>query len=246
VRPDLPAIACHRLALRPHGHPGALVTFCGVDGAGKSTIIDHLQRVCRDAGVGCLRTATPTRRIRDDVVFRTMIDDPGSTGPGAGEGGARPVSILGILLFIMGDLVQHTTETILPALARGEVVLCDRYVSTSHAEIVARADPAETEPMLARIAEHLPAPDLAFGLDVSVETSHSRVIARNDASDRPPPLPFLRRQIAAYRAVFAANQLTTLDTERDISETLAAARRELLRLRPLAPAVTPERMRNAR
>ena len=217
--------ACRCLSLAPHDYPGALVTFCGVDGAGKSSLIASLEEACIAAGLRCLRTHTPTRRIRDDAVFRRLVDDPCNTSSvrSTSYQSAGRINVLGLLLSIMGDLVQHTTDTIIPALKRGDVVFCDRYVFTSQAEIGARSDLAETEPVLACIARHVLQPDLAFGLDVSGETSASRVLARNDDRDRPPPMPFLTRQVAAYRAVFEANALLTLNTECGLEETCRQA-----------------------
>ncbi len=228
---------CQPLKLKPHGYPGVLITFCGVDGSGKSSLIDRLEETCREAGMSCLRTYTPTGRIRQDPVFRSLVDDPCSTSSidcSSYESAAR-VNVLGLLLSIMGDLVQHTTDTIIPALKRGDVVFCDRYVFTSQAEIGARSDLRETEPVLARIAEHVLQPDLAFGLTVSSETSSRRVQARNDASDRPPPMDFLSRQVAAYRTVFKANDLVVLDSERGMEETFARAVIHFAQIEGLAP-----------
>jgi len=218
--------ACQALKLKPHGYPGVLITFCGVDGAGKSSLIGRLERACRTAGLNCLRTYTPTRRIREDAVFRSLVEEPFDAGN---------INVLGILLSIMGDLVQHTTDTIIPALERGDVVLCDRYVFTSQAEIGARSDVSETGPVLASIAGHVLRPDLAFGLNVSGETSRRRVQARNDEHDQPPPMSFLTRQVAAYRAVFEANGLVALDGERALNETFFAALNHVARIERIAP-----------
>ena len=213
---------CQPLKLKPHPYPGVLVTFCGVDGSGKSSLIGRLEKVCREAGVNCLRTFTPTRRIREDVVFRSLVADPCNTSSinVSSYRSARRINVLGLLLSIMGDLVQHTTDTIIPALERGDVVFCDRYVFTS--------------PVLASIARHVLKPDLAFGLNVSGETSHRRVRARNDAKDQPPPMSFLMRQVAAYRAVFEANNLVALDGELGMEETFSAALSHFARIDRLA------------
>ena len=227
---------CQPLKLKPHAYPGVLITFCGVDGSGKSSLIGALEKLCREAGLGCLRTFTPTRRIREDSVFRALVNDPCSTSSidSSSYHSASRINVLGILISVMGDLIQHTTDTIVPALQLGDVVFCDRYVFTSQAEIGARSDLHETEPVLAAIAEHVLRPDLAFGLSVSGATSQRRVRARNDADDRPPPLTFLTRQVAAYQAVFEANRLVVVDTERSLDETLRVAASHFARVVPLA------------
>ena len=71
--------ACQRLRLQPHGYPGTLITFCGIDGSGKTSLIEGMAAACRDAGYSCLKTHTPTRRIRQDPVFRAMVGDPCTT-----------------------------------------------------------------------------------------------------------------------------------------------------------------------
>ncbi|KXU84200.1 thymidylate kinase [Paraburkholderia monticola] len=226
------------LELKPHGYPGVLVTLCGVDGAGKSSLMERLESACTRAGLNCVTTFTPTRRIRGDAVFRELVDGHWHTQSGGcgTDGGRRRIDMLGILLSIMGDLVQHMTDTIIPALERGDVVFCDRYVFTSQAEIGTRSDPAETAAVLHSIAGHLLRPDVAFGLNVSGATSHRRVRSRNDENDQPPPMSFLMRQVAAYRAVFEVNGIVALDGEQSIDETFRAALSHIVAIERVAEA----------
>jgi len=215
--------ACRPLRLKPHAYPGVLITFCGIDGSGKSSLIEKVEELCRATGQRYMTTFTPTPRIRRDPVFRALVNDPCNTAcyDASSYHSPKRVNVLGLLLSIMGDLVQHCTDTIIPHLQQGEVVVCDRYVFTSHAEILARSHLSETQPVLATIAERLPKPDLAFGLRVPLETAKERVLAREDDEDRPPPMSFLERQARAYQAVIESNSLVALDTGHCLDDTTA-------------------------
>src|SRR5207248_10046007 len=70
---------CQPLKLKRHGYPGVLITFCGVDGSGKSSLIAGLEKLCSESGLRSLTTYTPTRRIRADSVFRELVGDPCNT-----------------------------------------------------------------------------------------------------------------------------------------------------------------------
>jgi len=98
------------------GRPGLLISFEGVEGAGKSTQVEAVARALRSRGY----------RVRTTF-------EPGATALGASiralvmEPQAPPVSPLAELLLYLADRAQHIEEVIRPALARGEVVLCDRF-----------------------------------------------------------------------------------------------------------------------
>lgn len=110
----------HRVLSRAHTLPGLLVAFEGGEGAGKSTQIQRLRAHLEESG-------------REVVTTR----EPGGTGVGE--------RIRGLLLDVSSDglaerteallyaaaRAQHVDEVIRPALARGAVVLTDRYVDSS-------------------------------------------------------------------------------------------------------------------
>ena len=99
--------------------PGIFISFEGIDGAGKSTHIAALAQAFRLAG----RTVTLSR-------------EPGGT-PLAEKLRAMVLSdamdALTEALLIFAARRDHLTQVILPALERGEVVLCDRFTDASFA-----------------------------------------------------------------------------------------------------------------
>ena len=99
--------------------PGLFISFEGIDGAGKSTHIDALAAAFRAAG----RQVTHTR-------------EPGGT-PLAEKIRAlalhEPMDALTEALLMFAARRDHLRQVIVPALARGDVVLCDRFTDATFA-----------------------------------------------------------------------------------------------------------------
>ena len=98
---------------------GLFISFEGIDGAGKSTHVEALAQAFRDAG----RTVTLTR-------------EPGGT-PLAEQLRAlalnAPMDPLTEALLMFAARRDHLLQVIEPALARGVVVLCDRFTDATFA-----------------------------------------------------------------------------------------------------------------
>lgn len=100
---------------RPTGR-GCLITFEGVEGAGKSTHLALLARELRARGHQVVTTREPGATamgsdLRTIVMHRT--EDP-------------PAPMTELLLYL-ADRAQHLEQIIRPGLAAGAVVLCDRF-----------------------------------------------------------------------------------------------------------------------
>jgi len=99
--------------------PGLFITFEGIDGAGKSTHIEGLAAAFRARG----RAVTLTR-------------EPGGT-PLAEQLRAlvlhQPMDALTEALLMFAARRDHLRQVIEPALARGDVVLCDRFSDATFA-----------------------------------------------------------------------------------------------------------------
>ena len=98
---------------------GLFISFEGIDGAGKSTHVGRLAEGFRAAG----RTVTLTREPGGTALaesLREMVLQ-------------RPMDALTEALLIFAARRDHLKEVIAPALARGEVVLCDRFTDATFA-----------------------------------------------------------------------------------------------------------------
>lgn len=98
------------------------MTLEGVEGAGKSTLADGLQRRLEAAGREVVRRREPGGTALGEAIRSTVLD------PAHGE-----VSAWAELFLMLAARAQLVREVVEPALARGAVVLLDRYADASTA-----------------------------------------------------------------------------------------------------------------
>lgn len=137
-------------------YPGFLITFEGIEGAGKTTQITLLAESLKNEGWEVVHTfepgATPIGRMIREFVFSHPL--PGETET---------------LLFV-ADRVLHWKKVIAPALEEGKIVLCDRFSDSTYAyQGFGTGVPLKFIRELHKRACHLPEPDLTILLDIPVE-----------------------------------------------------------------------------
>lgn len=155
---------------------GIFVVFEGGEGAGKSTQVTRLSEALTEAG-------------HDVVVTR----EPGATDMGArirslvlsnGEGADAPSPRAEALLYA-ADRAHHVATVVRPALARGAVVISDRYVDSSLAyQGAGRTLPVQEISWLSSWATGGLKPDLVVLLDVDPTVGLGRVDQRGLGADR--------------------------------------------------------------
>ena len=132
--------------------PGGLfIVFEGIDGTGKSTQINLLADELKESGYSVVTTYEPTngpygQKIRELFINRSTVSHEEE------------------LELFMADRRQHVKNVIAPALAKGQVVLSDRYyLSTAAYQGANGLDPDD---ILARNKTFAPIPDLALILEI--------------------------------------------------------------------------------
>lgn len=196
--------------LVPHGQPGALLAICGFDGSGKSTLEAALLAAITPTRP-CVPAWAPTEWWRQDSnVRRTLF----------GEGTGQTLPEEALLHFNLADCYVHQANAILPPLARGEVVIANRYLFDMLALFEARGltQPAWLPDAVARIVK----PDFCFVLDGSAELIVDRVVRRDGVMPGrfDQNVKFTERYNAALRRMAEANHLTVLRAEADPGEIL--------------------------
>jgi dTMP kinase len=174
--------------------PGILVTFCGLDGSGKTTQIQRLRAWAEGMGKTCTLTKQPTDETRKSYLFDRYIHHPN---------GAQEVEYRALSLLTMSDRVQHSLRFIKPALMRGEVVISDRYFFSAVANLRARGYVEDR--WIYELATWLPRPDLAVFLDVPLDVALARIRARHHEANSYIDEEFEGRLNAEFVDVAAAS-----------------------------------------
>lgn len=147
---------------------GLFITLEGPEGAGKSTNRDYLAQHLRDRGLDVLLTREPggtplAERIRE--LLLAPSDEPMNADTE--------------LLLVFAARAQHLAEVIRPALARGAVVLCDRFTDATYAyQGGGRGLSVERIATLERFVQGGLQPDLTLLFDLPVEVGLARAAAR--------------------------------------------------------------------
>ena len=155
--------------------PGLFITLEGIDGSGKSThqrlLVDHLRalgyRVCATREPGGTAMGEQIRRL-------FFLPSRGQRSRRSSK--RHPLTELALLY---AARAQHLDEVIRPALARGEVVISDRFNDASRAyQGYGRKLGIRTVESLDRIICGRTQPDLTILLDVDPRTAFTRVRGR--------------------------------------------------------------------
>ena len=160
-----------KLNMRKNETPGFLITFCGLDGCGKTTMMKRLIADLENEH-NILVTKQPTNAVRNSEIFRTYMDCPDHDA----------FDYRSLSLLAASDRLQHVNKVIEPAMQSGKIVLSDRYFYSCLSNLRARG--FQDDEWIYEIAESVIKPDIAFFFDVPVEEAVARVRRRPEEKDR--------------------------------------------------------------
>jgi dTMP kinase len=150
---------------------GLFITFEGGEGCGKSTQIGALKARLEAMDKTVVQTREPGGTALGEYVRSLLQHDD------AGHGMSPETE----LLLFAASRAQHVRELIAPAIAQGQIVLCDRFLdSTTVYQGVARAIDSKKVNTINQLAIGDTKPDLTILIDLPPEIGLARVHARSD------------------------------------------------------------------
>jgi dTMP kinase len=150
---------------------GLFITFEGGEGCGKSTQIAALKARLEAMGKTVVQTREPGGTALGESVRNLLQYDD------AGQGMSPEAE----LLLFAASRAQHVRELVAPAIAEGQIVLCDRFLdSTTVYQGVARAIDSKKVDTINQFAIGDTKPDLTILIDLPPEIGLARVHARSD------------------------------------------------------------------
>jgi dTMP kinase len=186
------------------------VVIEGIDGAGKGTQIELLRDALTARGetvhVTCEPSDWPIGALLRGYLRREIT------------AGVPDWSAMALLF--AADRLQHVEHEIAPRLARGEIVLCDRYDGSSIAyQSAMRGDDADLAlEWIASINDRARRPDLVLLLDLDPELAASRRAVRGGPEELLERIDLQRRvraQYAKLARVRPHDRIVTIDARPD-------------------------------
>ena len=148
---------------------GLFITFEGIEGCGKTTLMSRIAQILRQKGHDPILTREPGG-TQVGIALRKVLLDPGE---------ADIDSVTELLLF-GADRAQHVSEVIRPALDAGLIVLCDRFSDATLAyQGYGRGIALQIISTVDEVSKGDVHPDMTVLLDLPVETGLGRVRTRN-------------------------------------------------------------------
>jgi dTMP kinase len=150
---------------------GVFITFEGGEGAGKSTVARRLAAALQASGREVVLTREPGGTPGAEAVRGLLLDPVTQLTP------------LADTLLHFAARADHVARVINPALARGAVVICDRFYDSTMAYqgYGLGVDRAAISALIGLMGLK---PDLTFVLEVSEFTAKRRLVSRGSVADR--------------------------------------------------------------
>ena len=145
--------------MKNNDYKGVFVAFDGPNGAGKTTLIKLVEERLKELGMDTLVTNEPT-----DTNLGRFVREFSETHNG-----------VSLACLVMCDRYEHLNNLIIPALNKGKLVICDRYVLSS---LIFQAMDGVDTGLIMSICSEMPKPDLQIAVYADEDTLKKRLSNR--------------------------------------------------------------------
>lgn len=195
--------------LQENKFEGTLIVFEGTDGAGKTTMIAKTKEyLCDKFGKDrVLLEKQPTDLSRKTRLFQKMMYCSKH----------EEINYRAVQLLTLSDRVQHNHEVIVPALKEGKIIICDRYLYTSIANMWARG--YRDEKWFFDACKEIIRPDFSFLCYVEPALAIQRIRARLEECNRHLNEKLLYGVAKEFLAMREQAEFCVLDTSREVNDS---------------------------
>ena len=148
---------------------GLFITLEGGDGAGKSTQIRNIERFFDEKGLVVVHTREPGGTPISEKLRNILLDNSNTEMADVTE-----------MMIYAASRAQNVREFILPALERGEIVICDRFVDSSIAYQAYGRELGDMVGIVNHYATGGLTPDITFWLDIDPQAGKMRAAKAGD------------------------------------------------------------------
>ena len=166
--------------------PGKFISFEGVDGVGKTTLLDLTASFLRKKGIKVETTYTPSAEIRNLSYWKAYGD---------ANSDRSDFDPFGLDLVAFGDRLVWQNRFLIPLLQQGTWVLCDRHILNSLVY--------NQHACFLNLLNYVLKPDLGFVITVDIGTSVSRVRKRGEVETNEM---IMEKQIMSERYLLMAKK----------------------------------------
>jgi dTMP kinase len=169
---------------------GLFISFEGPDGSGKSTQIEFLKEFFQEIEVPCVFTREPGGTHIGEEIREIILDKHNND-----------MSDLTEAFLYAASRSQHVEQVIRPALERGFVVVCDRFVDSSIAYQGYARGLGNVVAEINRLATGNLLPDVTFFFDIDPKISKKRISSGERDRLESEKIRFHRKVYQGYKAL---------------------------------------------
>lgn len=185
---------------------GLFITIEGPDGSGKSTQIEFMKSYFQEHGLACLFTREPGGTLIGEKLRNIILDKENAE-----------MSDMTEALLYAASRAQHVEELIKPALAEGQIVVCDRFIDSSIAYQGYGRNLGDSVRIINEYAVNGCMPDVTFLMELDPSVGKSRISEEVQDRLELEKLDFHNKVFAGYQEIskMYPERFACIDAARD-------------------------------